>query len=125
MRVPFTLTDNSTGTPVIYQFEVNPVRFRPPGRSPSITTQRTTSPTGPTIVMQGRDGASEGRMEGAVISAQQKSDLTLWFDKWYPLILTDDLNNTYEILWSGISWERLHRAINRHRYDYQADFIAL
>lgn len=124
-RVAWTMTDESTGTPVVYEFQINPNEFDPPNRRAQITATTTTAPNGITIVMQGRDQPRTGRMSGLVNTATQKNQLTSWFNKWYPIILTDDLGNDYEVIWQSVSWTRLRRAINPHRYDYTVDFMEL
>ena len=123
MRVAWKLTDNSTGTPVEYQFPINPNSFVPPGRTASITVQTVTAPSGGAIIMQGRDAVSSGSMGGVVRTAAQRDDLVSWTEKWYPLVLTDDNDESWTILITGITWDRLKSTTTTHRLEYNIEFL--
>lgn len=122
-HVAWTLTDNSSGTPEVYEFPINPNEFKPPGRRANITQESSTAPNGALVVFQGRDGARTGRMSGAVMSEQHYTDLLAWFDKWYPLVLQDDLGQTFNILITSVDWDRLRRAQHPWRFDYSVEFL--
>lgn len=122
-HVAWTLTDNSTGTPDVFSFPINPNEFIPPGRKANIATELGTAPNSPVVVFQGRDQLSQGQMSGAVNSETFYDDLQTWTDKWYVLTLTDDQARSWDILITGMSWKRLRRANNQWRFDYTIDFI--
>lgn len=124
-RVAWSLTDNSSGSPVVYDFQVNPNTFKPPGRIPSIQQNQSSAPNGVTILFQGRDEAPAGQMGGFIHTEAQFNDINEWGNKQFPLILTDDQSTTWEILITGFNLTRLRRAINQWRYDYTIDFISL
>lgn len=123
MRVAWTLTDLSTGTPEIFTFPINPREFKPPSRTARITTVLTTAPSGGRVFFGGADDVGKGSMSGAVTTAAFKADLDEWAAKWWPLVLTDDRGNEYNILIEKVEWERLHRATNRDRYNYTISFL--
>lgn len=122
-HVAWTLTDNSTGSPVVFSFPINPNEFEPPGRSANIKNEVGTAPSGIPIIFQGRDSPSSGTMSGLVNTETFYNDLQTWADKWYVLTLTDDQSRTWDILITGLSWTRIRRANNQWRFDYTIDFI--
>lgn len=117
------LTDNSTGTPVVFSFPLNPKSFDPPGYAANITQEQTTSPAGNTVLMLGRMQPANGTFSGIIHTASFFSDAQTWFTKWYPMVLTDDQGNTWNIVITSYQPTRLKRAINRWRYDYTVDFM--
>jgi hypothetical protein len=124
-RVAWTLTDSSTGTPEVLSFEVNPNEFEPPGRRAIVATMKTSSPLGAKIIFGGGDEVPQGTMKGLVNSETFKDDLTGWFQKWWPLTLTDDLGNSWDILVQDVSWTRVRRYLYPHRYDYTVRFLEI
>lgn len=124
-RTAWTLTDSSTGSPVVYSFEINPNDFTPPGRTANFKEEQVTAPNGNTILFQGRDSVKTGTMSGAVLTQQQYSDIQTWGNKWVPLTLTDDLGNSWDIVIRSLKWKRLKRANNPYRHDYTIEFTVL
>ena len=120
----WTLTDNSTGSPDILTFAINPNAFNPPGRNSNIITEQTSAPNGQNLIFQGRDKTKESTFSGAVLTQSFYSDLDIWKDKFYPLVLTDDQGSTWDIIFRTWSWTRLHRT-NAWRYDYSATVLVL
>lgn len=118
------LTDFSSGVGVDLVFEWNPNKFDPPGRSSNITAEVTTAPNGTTLIFQGRDKLRRSTFEGAVGSQAFYTDLNTWKDKHYPLVLTDDQLNTWDILIEEWKWVRIKRR-NPWRFDYTAQVIVL
>jgi hypothetical protein len=125
VHTPWKLTDLSTGTPVDFLFPINPNQFDPPARKAGVTWMRTTAPNGQALIWQGLDAPGEGSFAGAVNTSGFYTDLNTWARKWYPLVLTDDLANTWNILITEISWKRLNRHIWPHRYDYTVRFTEI
>lgn len=114
----WTLTDNSTGTPVVYTFPISPNKFNPPGRDAKISAESTTGSIGGTILFQGRDAVPTLSFSGKITSASMYTNLRAELDKWYDLILTDDQGATWSIIITNYSMERLKSAVNHHRYSY-------
>ena len=125
VRVAWKLTDNSTGEPEEWLFPINPKEYAPANRRANITEESTTAPNGQVLLFQGVDQAGRGSIRGAAIGAAMYTDLKAWTEKFYPLQLTDDLGNAIFILITDVRWTRLHRSIERHRYDYDIEFIVL
>ncbi len=121
----WTLTDNSTGSPVIYTFPINPNEFDPPGRTSTVQSEQTTAPNGQHIVFQGRDVVSRGSFSGLVNSETFHDSLEVESDKFYVLTLTDDQASTWDILTTNFSWTRVRRASNQWRYDYTWEFMEI
>lgn len=122
-HVAWTLTDNSTGSPVVFSFPINPNEFDPPGRTANIATEVGTAPNAQSVFFQGRDQIARGTMSGLVNTQTFYQDLNTWADKWYVLTLTDDQGSTWDILITNINWTRLRRANNNWRYDYTIEFL--
>jgi hypothetical protein len=114
----WTLTDNSTGTPVVWTFPMNPIEFSHPGRKASILTETTVSPTGSTILFQGRDAVPTLSFGGTITSATFYSELREQLDKFYDLVLTDDQLATWTIIVESYTMDRKKSGINHHRYSY-------
>lgn len=123
-HVAWTLTDNSTGSPEVMTFDINPNSFDAPGRSANITLEQTTGPNGQTLLYQGRDSAKTAKFSGVVRTEAFFNTLNTWKDKWYPLVLTDDQGNSWNIIIREWTWTRLRRQ-NNWRYNYTADVIVL
>lgn len=124
-HVAWTLTDNSTGSPEVWPFPINPNEFVPPNRRANITEEMAVAANGNPVLFQGRDQVRRGSMSGASRGSQMFTDLVAWTSKWYPLVLTDDLTNSYQILIVDVTWKRLHRTNEPHRYDYTIEFLVV
>lgn len=122
-RTAWTLKDNSTGSTVTYTFPFNPKDFTPPGRQGNISQNQTASSSGATILFQGRDTASSGQFKGMARSETQLTDIKTWSDKWYPLILTDDLGRSWNILITNVGWTRVRKINNIWLHEYVIDFL--
>ncbi len=120
----WTITDNSTGSPVVMTFDINPVTFDPPGRNTNIVVSLTTAPNGQTLLFQGRDNPGELSFTGAVLTQSFYNKLDAEKDKNYPLVLTDDQGNTWNIVFRSWRWTRLRRT-NNWRFDYQTTAIVV
>lgn len=119
----WTLTDNSSGSPVVFTFPVNPNEFTPPERIATVGVTLGTAPNGIAVVMQGRDQLRRGSMSGGVNSETFYNNLRTETDKNYPLVLTDDQGTVFDILVTGVKWNRLRRANNQWRYNYTISYI--
>lgn len=121
----WTLTDNSTGTPEVLTFSINPNKFDPPGYAPNVSQHQATAPGSPAIVFTGRMSQPNGKFAGIIHTQAWYGDADEWFTKWYPMVLTDDEGSSWNILITGYEKTRLKRAINRWRYDYTVDFMEI
>lgn len=122
-HVAWTLTDNSTGSPVVLSFPINPNEFTAPARSANIQQEMGTAPNGSPVLFQGRDAPKRGSFSGVINSQSQHSDFQTWFNKWNVLTLTDDQSQTWDILILNFSLTRVRRATNQWRYDYSVEFM--
>jgi hypothetical protein len=114
----WTLTDNSTGTPVVWTFPMNPIEFQHPGRKANFSTEATVSSIGSTILFQGRDEVPTLSFTGTITSSTFYDELREQLDKFYDLILTDDQSNSWTIIVESYSMDRKKSALNHHRYSY-------
>jgi hypothetical protein len=114
----WTLTDNSTGTPVVWTFPMNPREFTHPGRQASVVTETTTGSIGGTIMFQGQDAVPTLSFAGTINSETFYTQLRAELNKWYDLILTDDQGTSWSIIIDSFTMERKKSALNQHRYTY-------
>ena len=112
------ITDNSTGTPSVYTFPINPIEFDHPGRDANITDMATTGSVGGTILFQGRDKLPQLSFTGKITSATMYTNLRAELDKWYDVVLTDDQGAEWNIIIQSYTMKRLKSAVNHHRYEY-------
>lgn len=124
-RTPWLLQDFSTGTEVNYAFPTNPNTFSPPGKSTNFAVQRPTAPNSSVILFQGLNDVASGQFSGVVRSQSEYEALASWTSKWYPVFLTDDRNNTWQVILTEVSWTRKHRYIDPDTYEYTVKFLEL
>lgn len=124
-HVAWTLVDNSTGSPETFSFPINPNSFDPPNRRANIVEEMTTAGSGGVVLFQGRDTVRRGSMSGAVRDSSFFTDLETWSQKWYPLVLTDDLDQSWNIIITEVTWKRVKRQSHPYRFDYTINFIVL
>jgi hypothetical protein len=122
-HVAWTLTDNSSGSPVIYSFPINPNEFDPPGRDVNHTSESLTAPNAQPLIFQGREQVARGSMAGLVNTEAFYQNLQTWADKHYVMVLTDDQARTWNILITSVKWTRLRKANNQSRFDYTIEFL--
>ncbi len=119
-RTPWKLTDNSTGSAVVLSFTINPKEATYPGREATIGEELTTAPGGQVILFQGRDKVRKMTFAGSVMSQTWYNGLDTWKDKWYPLVLEDDLGKVWTVLITKWEWTRIRRAGATYRFDFKA-----
>lgn len=119
----WSLTDYSSGTASEYVFPVNPNQFKAPGREATFKNETATSPTGGTILFQGRDGTRKLSFGGAVNSEAFFNSLSTQLDKYNALVLEDDQGSTWNIVVQSYTMVRVRRALNQWRYDYEVSAI--
>lgn len=124
-RTAWILEDYSSGEMVSFEFPINPHEFSPPGRSGNFTIQSTTAPSGQPIIFAGGPSIPTGSMGGTVLTEEMRLNLDAWANKWYPVLLKDDLEHAWAILITRISWTRVHRTIYPNRYTYSIEMMFL
>jgi hypothetical protein len=77
-----------------------------------------TSPQGGLVTFQGRDNPVRLQFSGIVNSETFYNELRTQLDKYYPLELTDDQGSSWSVIIESYDMERLNRALNLWRYDY-------
>jgi hypothetical protein len=121
----WTITDSSTGAPVVYTFPINPSAFTHPPREATVTTAHTVSPSGGTVVFQGQDKAVSLSFDGLTNTEAFYDALVAELDKWYPVVLTDDQGNTWNVIFTKSLFKRVKRATNHWRFDYSVTALVL
>ncbi len=116
----WTIDDYSTGSQVTLTFVINPLGFQPPGRSASFSTNASLAPNGQRVRFSGQDEPRELTFNGACLTEAFYKDLDTWSQKRYPLVLTDDLGDSWSVLIKEWTWTRL----NRHGHPWRRDYTA-
>lgn len=124
-RTAWTLTDNSSGSPVVLTFDINPSSAEYPNREATLTVEAGTSPTATPIIFQGRDQLPIFSFTGRVRGETSYDTMDTWKNKWYPLTLEDDLGNTWTVLIRSWTFTRLRRHIEPWSFEMQAEFLVL
>jgi hypothetical protein len=124
-RTPWTLTDNSTGTPVVLEFDINPKEADYPGREANFVQEHGSSPSSAPIIFQGRDGLPTFSFVAMVRGQTNYSDMELWVNKWYPMVLEDDLGNTWTVVFRRAGFKRQNRYIQPWTFELTADMLVL
>ncbi len=114
----WTITDNSTGSSVVWTFPLNPKEFDHPGRDANLTDMATTGSVGSTIIFQGRDKVPTLSFGGTITSSTFYTELREQLDKWYDLVLIDDQGAEWNVLFTTYTMQRIKSAVNHHRYTY-------
>lgn len=114
------LDDNSTGSTVTWTFQYNPNEATLPNRSANYVTSVTVAPNGQRIRFQGQDNAPTFSFSGAILYQAEFTTMNTWSQKRYPLTLTDDLGQSWDVVIKEWTFKRL----NRHSYPWRIDYSA-
>ena len=124
-RTAWTLTDNSTGSPVVLSFTINPHSASYPEGQAAISTEYTTASNGQPVLFTGHDPLSAFSFDMNVISQAWYESLVTWSQKRNPLTLADDLGNSWTVLIRKIAFNRLNRVSHPWRFDVTGEFLVL
>lgn len=121
----WTLTDYSTGSPVVFTFPINPNQFTHPNKTAKIKSEQTVATTGSVVLFMGRPEMPKLSFKGVIRTEQFYNDMVTWTDKWNPLELADDEGTTWSIVISDFRPERLKSATNQWRFSYTVDALVV
>lgn len=108
-----------------YTFEVNPREGGTPRYTRSFDTQKAVAPDGQAILFEGRRSLSTSSISGVILTETEFLAMLEWFNKPYPVLLTDDLGRQFEIAITAFSPTR-RRAYGRPwKHDYSIDYTIL
>lgn len=124
-RTAWTLTDSSTGSPVTLDFTINPKDADYPGRKANISQELGTSPSAGKIVFQGRDALPRFSITGSVRTQNWFDSLETWANKWYPLVLTDDLGMTWNVIIESFQPKRIRKASTPWLFEVSITFLVV
>ena len=119
------LDDYSTGSQVNITFDINPNTADLPNHDANFTTSATVAPNGQHIRFMGKDPAPTLSFGGAINTQSFYTTLNTWSQKRYPLVLTDDLGQSWDVLVKEWTFTRLHRHSHPWRIDHSATFEVL
>lgn len=106
-----------------YTFELNPVEGGTPGRKKSYTSETTTG--GNTIIFEGTEEAREGEFSGVILTQDMYEKMVEWFEKTYPINVTDDLGRTFSIYITGFDPRRERAVHSPWKHSYTVRYVVL
>jgi hypothetical protein len=106
-------------------FEINPNAGGTPTYERTISYQSTLAPDGPTLVFAGRNQPLKISFSGVILTETEYDDMIEWFQKNYPIQLTDDLGREMIILITKFEPKRIRMASRQWRHDYSVEATIL
>jgi hypothetical protein len=106
-------TNSSTST-----FEANPQDGDVVPRARNVVTQSRRAPGDKTVVVVNAQGLREFTFTGTILTQSMYNLLTTWFNKPYPIELTDDLGRTYSLYITKFIPQRIHKPYNPWFHTY-------
>lgn len=125
MREPWTLVDYTKTPPEVWEMPINPSGFDEPVRQPNVSNEVTVAPDGQVIFFQGQDNPATGSFDGVIRTKEQKEAVKDWFGRRWPLELTDDQGNVWQILVTKLTLPRTHKASTDYYYRYSVEFLVV
>lgn len=120
-RIPWVITDPATSE--TYAFEINPRDDGSLQYEKTISYKNTSSPTGNTVVFEGRDAPSATQFSGTVLTEAQYNQMVFWFNKRGALELEDDLGRVFTIYITKFSPKRKLSRQYPWRHEYTVDYF--
>lgn len=122
-RIPWILTDASTAE--TYAFEINPNADGSLQYEKTITYKNTSSPTGVTVVFEGRNVPSSTQFSGKILSQAQYDAMVYWFGKKSVVTIQDDLGRIFNIYVTKFSPKRERSVLYPWKHSYTVDYFII
>lgn len=106
-------------------FEINPNDDGTPDRKKNLVTQVATAPDGVVILTEGRDGVKEGTFSGTLLTQSQYDMFVTWFNKRYPIRLTDDLSRQFIIYIKDFNAKRVRAFHYPYKHTYTVNYVVI
>lgn len=106
-----------------YTFEVNPSE----GGSPNFEKKVTEIPTvvGDPLIFEGARPLQKMQFQGVILTEEHYNAMVEWFNKAYPLIVTDDLGRSFRIYITTFSPTRQRAVHYPWKHSYTVNYILL
>lgn len=123
MVVRWTFTDPVTAA--VYTFHLNPSAGGSPQYKKNVVQQNTTAPGGSVVRFEGADHPKEGTVSGTILEIAHYQALVDWWEKRYPVVMTDDLGRTQTIYITEFLPERQRAVSHPHKHRFSLNYIVL
>lgn len=108
-----------------YTFAINPNEDGSPQYTKSLGTQKTAAPDGGLLLYEGRDDAQTPQFTGVVLYRLQYDAMIEWFNKRYPIEMTDDLGRVITIYITSFEPKRVRNVSHPWKHTYSVKFVVL
>lgn len=121
--VRWTFTDPVTSA--VYTFHLNPSSGGSPSYEKTITTETTVAPGGNVLLFEGADVPRVGSIAGTILSLAHYQAMVDWWEKRYPVVMTDDLGRAQTIYLKKFTPTRKRSVSHRYLHDFTLDYVVL
>jgi hypothetical protein len=118
-----TFTDPITSA--VYTFHLNPRDGGSPQYKKTISSQTTTAPGGNVLLYEGADEPRTGTINGTILSLAHYQAMVTWFQKRYPVVMTDDLGRSLTIYITEFLPTRKRSVSHRYLHDFSCSYVVL
>lgn len=108
-----------------YTVPINPDSVTDPSRKKNIVEQPTVAQGGAMLLMEGRQAASVMEFSGAILTQAHHDAFNAWFDKDYPVKITDDLGVEQWVFITEYTPKRQRNASNFYKRTFTMKAYAL
>jgi hypothetical protein len=108
-----------------YTFTVNPNDGGSPQYQKTVGYQPTAAPDGALLAYEGRDQATTAEFSGSILYRQQYDAMIEWFNKRYPIEVTDDLDRILTIYITTFEPKRVRSATYPWKHTYSVKYLVL
>jgi len=121
--VKWTFVDDANSDS--YVFAVNPNAGGTPKLEKNLTYVNTAAPNGRVLAFEGRDKQKEGKFSGTLRTQEEYEAFQTWYDKRVQIIMTDDLERTFNIYITGFDAERVRAATAPWKHNYTVTYVII
>lgn len=108
-----------------YTVPINPDSVTDPSRKKNIVEQPTVAPNGALLLVEGRDQALVKQFSGTILTKEHHEAFNTWFEKRYPVRLTDDNGDQEWIYITEYSPKRVRSASRPYKRTFQVSAYVL
>ena len=108
-----------------YTFEINPNDGGSASMRKNLVYQNTAAPGGNVLMFEGQDEAQTGEFSGVILSEAQYLKMIEWFNKRYPIQVTDDLGRTDTIYITEFTPQRKRSVNYPYKHEYTVRYTVI
>lgn len=125
MTVRWTFEDPVAMT--TYTFEINPLDGGSPSRTKNFGTENTLAPGGNVVIYEGQRPILTQEFSGTILTQDHYVAFVVWWEKSYPIRITDDLGRTFDVVFESFEPKRVYSPSRpwKHTYTVRTKVLAL